>query len=219
MPGLRPEEQKEAQHTEQIVQLAQHPHAQEAEHPQGGGKDAEILHLEGDDEEEQHLQLRVKHGKGQQKGEGQAVGIGRACQQAGQPRACHPQQDVEVEAEIAPLPFQRTADEPGKIDAQHHAERPAARKRHQHKGEQPPDLPGEQGTAAQGEIKGNILVDEQFNGVDQDLAADEDVDEIGNAEPAVFPFQLGDPVHRQKPPLFVKFAPRWPGTLSFFIVP
>ena len=70
MPGLRPKEQKEAQHTEQIVQLAQHPHAQEAEHPQGGGKDAEILHLEGDDEEEQHLQLRVKHGKGQQEGEG-----------------------------------------------------------------------------------------------------------------------------------------------------
>ena len=51
------------------------------------------------------------------------------------------------------------------------------------------------------------------------MAADEDVDEVGNAEPAVFPFQLGDPVHRQKPPLFVKFAPRWPGTLSFFIVP
>ena len=49
--------------------------------------------------------------------------VGRTCQQAGQPRACHPQQDVEVEAEIAPLPFQRAADKPGKIDAQHHAER------------------------------------------------------------------------------------------------
>ena len=110
---LRPEEERKSQHTQQIAHLIQPPGSQEAEQPHGSGEEAEILHPYRDDEEQQHLHLGVEHGESQQQRQRQAVGVGGdAGDETAQRGADHPQQEVEVEAEIAPLLFQRRADEP-----------------------------------------------------------------------------------------------------------
>ena len=65
-------------------------------------KEAEILHPDGDHEEQQQLYLRIQHGKGQQQRKGQTVSAGRhAGKQAGQHSAHHAQQEIEGIAEIA----------------------------------------------------------------------------------------------------------------------
>ena len=76
-------------------------------------------------------------------------------------------------------------------DAQNDAERPAARKRHEHKGDDPPDLTHQQGRAAQAQIKRDILIDEQFHGIDQDLRTHQDRDEVRDADAAILPLQFG----------------------------
>ena len=121
----------------------------------------------------------------------QAVGIGIARQQAGRHCTHHAQQKIQVEAEVAPLFFQRAPDEPGEVDAQDDAERPAARKRHEHKGDDPPDLTHQQGRAAQAQIKRDILIDEQFHSIDQDLRTHQDRDEVRDADAAILPLQFG----------------------------
>lgn len=217
MPGhrgsLRAKERRKAHHAEQIIQLAQRGSRQEAEHPERRREQAKILHPHRDDEKEQHLHLRVEHGKGQQEREGETVGVRPTRAQAGQHRPQHPQQEIEVKAEIAPLFFQCRADEPGEVDAQNHAQRPAARERHKHKRDDPPDLARQQSATVQIEVERNILVDKQLHCIDQDLTADQNGDQVGDAIAAKFPLQLGDPVHRQTPPCF-KFCGPFSESLS-----
>ena len=150
---LRPEEERKSQHTQQIAHLIQPPGSQEAEQPHGSGEEAEILHPYRDDEEQQHLHLGVEHGESQQQRQRQAVGVGGdAGDETAQRGADHPQQEVEVEAEIAPLLFQRRADEPCEVDAEDDAQRPAPRKRDKDEGDEPPHLPHQQQAPAQAEI-------------------------------------------------------------------
>ena len=63
--------------------------------------------------------------------------------------------------------------------------------RHEHKGDDPPDLPHQQGRAAQAQIKRDILIDEQFHGIDQDLRPHQDRDEVRDADAAILPLQFG----------------------------
>ena len=152
--GLRPEEEREAQHTQQIAHLIQPPGGKETEQPHGGSKEAEVLHLHREDEEQKHLHLGVEHGESQQQGQRQAVGIGGdAGDETAQRRARHPQQEVEVEAEIAPFLFQRRANEPCEVDAQNDAQRPAPRERDEDKGDETPHLPHQQQAPAQAEVR------------------------------------------------------------------
>jgi len=164
---LRPEEEHKPQHTQQIAHLIQPPGSQEAEQPHGSGEETEILHPYRDDEEQQHLHLGVEHGESQQQRQRQTVGVGRdAGGETAQHGADHPQQEVEVEAEIAPFFFQSRADEPCEVDAEDDAQRPAPRKRDKDEGDEPPHLPHQQQAPAQAEIDGDELVDEQLDGVD-----------------------------------------------------
>ena len=185
----------DVQHTEQVAQLAGQRRGQEAEHPQGRRKEAEILHPDGDHEEQQQLYLRVQHGKGQQQRKGQTVSAGRhAGKQAGQHRAHHAQQEIEGIAEIAPLLFQRRAHEPGKVDAQHHAEDAAAGEGDEHKGDRPPDLPLQQEKPVQAHPGGDGAVDKQLNGKDKDLPRYQNVGQVWNAEAPIFALQLVQPI-------------------------
>ena len=52
------------------------------------------------------------------------MSAGDAGDETAQHGADHPKQEVEVEAEIAPLLFQRRADEPCEVDAEDDAQRP-----------------------------------------------------------------------------------------------
>ena len=168
---------------------------QKAEHPQCCRKKAKVFHPDGDDKEQQHLHLRVQHGKGQQQRKGQAVGAaGHAGEQAGQHSAQHPREQIHRIAEIAPLLFQRCADEPCEIDAQHRAEDAAAVRGDERKGDDAPDLAAQQKIAAECQPDTDGLVDKQLDGQHKDLPAHQNVGQIRDAEASVFALQLVEPI-------------------------
>ena len=175
--------------------------AQKAEHPQCCRKKAKVFHPDGDDKEQQHLYLRVQHGKGQQQRKGQAVGAaGHAGEQAGQHSAQHPGQQIDRIAEIAPLPFQRRTDEPGKVDAQHCTEDAAAIGGDEHKGDDAPDLAAQQKISAERQPDADGLVHKQLDGQYKDLPAHQNVGQVRDAETPISAFQPVQPIVHRVPP-------------------
>ncbi len=72
---------------------------------------ANILHLNGDDEEQQHLKIRVEHGKSKKQRQVDVVAGAVTCERSRQDGPEHAAQVIDVELEIAPGIFQCVADE------------------------------------------------------------------------------------------------------------
>ena len=105
-----------------------------------------------------------------------------------------PPELYEVVAEIAPLPFQRRADEPCEVDAQHHAEDAAAGKGDEYKADHPPDLPLQQQAAAEPQPVGDGAVNKQLDSQYQNLPRHQNIGQVRDAIAAILALQLIQPV-------------------------
>ena len=105
------------------------------------------LHLDGNDEKQQHLGVRVQSGKGQEHGHADVIGAengiidveGVIADDAHQNGQHHAGEIIEVEFRRAPLPLQQVADEVIKVQVDDEV-KDIADIRHENKAHQPPQL-------------------------------------------------------------------------------
>lgn len=168
---------------------------QQVDETQRTRKQGHILHLNGDDEEQQHLKIRVEHGKSKKQRQVDVVAGAVTCERSRQDGPEHAAQVIDVELEIAPGIFQCVADEIVEIKRQHKAQRAGALG-NEHKGEQPPHLAVHHGGPVQRKTaeQQDVWV-EQIGQIHHGLSRDDDQHQMGNADAAEFPFELIDPFH------------------------
>ena len=154
------------------------------------------LHLHGEDEEQQHRGVREQEGKGEEHGQVHIAGarcgqVGVAGDETGQHHAKNRQQRaadvVQVELGRAPLALQRGADPVIEVETDQQGKGTGVGG-HEHKGHQPPHLAVEQcieieGQKAQG--VGVVVLGQQHEHIDRNVADDDNAHEVGNAEPGM----------------------------------
>ena len=161
------------------------------------------LHLHREDEEQQHRGVREQEGEGKEHGQVHVARarhrqVGVAGEQAGQHRAQHRQQHtaevVEVELGGAPLALQGRADPVVEIQGDEQAQRRGVA-RHEHEGDDAPDLAVEQGVQVErqkAQRVGVVALGQQHEDVHRHVAGDDDAHQVGNAETGM---RRAEPLH------------------------
>ena len=155
----------------------------------GPGKECSIqpgqpLDFHRDEEKDQELCVGVQGGKGKEHGQVHIGHGGVAGQKAQQHIQYHTHDIEQGELGGAPLPLQRGADHPVQIGGQGEPDQVAVQG-NEHKGDQAPDLPVQD--VGQGEVEQGrkAVLAEHVQQIDQHGTHDDDVHQVGNAEPGM----------------------------------
>ena len=108
----------------------------------------EILHLDRQEHEQQHLLVGIQRGVGEEQRQIEEHVTAIAGNQRGDDRAEHADPIIQVEPDLAPLVFQPETDHVVEIQREQNENRRAGRRR-EHERHQPPDLPAHEPRAGQ----------------------------------------------------------------------
>ena len=142
-----PEEEHKAQKRDQRQKASRRDHL---EYGQREIEPREVFHADGDDEKQQHLRVGVSGGKGEQQRVVQAVCRDVHAEQPREIQQQHAGEIEEVKLENADRALQHLPDAvvEEKQNSEHQGAEKAARDvRHEDEGQQPPDLPRQNGVA------------------------------------------------------------------------
>ena len=151
----------------------------------GGVKPGQPLGLDGDDEEEQELQVGVQGGKGEEHGHVYIVHGGSAHQEADEDVQQNAEEVKDGELVAPPLPLQGGADEVVEVEGEGKEEEPLSAVGHEDEGDQTPDLAGENGGCVEAEqagTQGAAPHAEHIQQVDEHVADDDVAHEPGDTQ-------------------------------------
>jgi len=155
------------------------------------------LGLYGDDEEQQELQVGIQGGKGEEHGHVHIVHGRRAHKEAQDDVQNHPEEVKDGELIAPPLPLQGRADEVVEVQGEDKEENIAAAGGYKDKGDDPPDLPLEDGAGIktqQSRGNGIPVGAEEIEQVHQHIADDNVPHEPGDTQAGVFVTETVQPL-------------------------
>jgi len=157
----------------------------------------QILHLDGEEEKQQHLMVGEQKGKSQKQRQIQ-IGAGAV---AGQKRrdngADHAHQVVQIEPEGAPYVFQRASEKIIEVDEEKQGDDIAGR-RYKDKGQKPPELSLQRRLGVQRQIAGQADLLHRKDHIADKHRCDGHRNiqhQIGDGKPPHLPLQFVEPVH------------------------